>query len=101
VVTGTIYFAVNNEYTYLIWMCVSIWLEGGHFTLFPTVCGKLFGVHGPTTYSIGFFCFGSAALSGIFMEKVILRDVQKNFYIFIIICLAMQITALVLNWTLF
>jgi len=33
-VTGTIYFAVNNGYVYMLWMCMSIWLEGGHFTLF-------------------------------------------------------------------
>lgn len=98
-VTGTIYFAVNNGYWYMLWMCLSIWLEGGHFTLFPTVCGKLFGIHGPSVYAIGFVTFGFSSLSGILMEKVILGYV--GYLGVFLICLAMQVVALIMCWTMF
>jgi len=81
-------------------MCVSIWLEGGHFTLFPTVCGKLFGAHGPAVYSIGFATFGISSLLGIFVVKVLLGSVINYIGVFII-CVAMAVGALIINWTLF
>ena len=95
--TATIFFAVRNGYVYMLWMCVSIWLEGGHFTLFPTVCGKMFGIHGPAVYSIGFITFGVSSLSGIFVVKVLLGEVIGYFGVFMI-CLALEICALVITW---
>lgn len=99
-VSGTIYWAVRHRWWYLFWMCFSYWLEGGHFTLMPTVCGKLFGQHGPFVFSIGFICFGISSLSTVFVVKVLLGNIINYIGVFII-CLCFQVVSFVLLWTMF
>ena len=57
----------------------------------------MFGIHGPAVYSIGFITFGVSSLSGIFVVKVLLGEVIGYFGVFMI-CLALEIGALVITW---
>ncbi len=37
--SATIYFTRHQKYVYLIFVCLSQACEGGHFSMFPTICG--------------------------------------------------------------
>lgn len=43
VICFTIYFAAQNPTLYTIWICLSWSCEGGHFSIFPPLSGKLYG----------------------------------------------------------
>lgn len=39
----TMFVAIQNQVTYLIWICGALFCEGGHFTLVPNILKKIFG----------------------------------------------------------
>jgi len=88
IVTATMIFSVKTQATYFMSICLTLWLEGGHFTLFPTVCAKLFKNQGPTLYSLGFATFGLSCLTSILIVKVFLDKLVGYFGVFMI-CLGM------------
>ena len=100
IVTATIYWAVRVHWLYMIWVALSIFLEGGHFTLMPAVCGKVFGNQASQVFSIAFISFGIASLTGVFVVKVLLNKIIGYLGLFII-CLVFQVIALALLWLLF
>jgi len=55
-------FVLTNHYKamFFIWVCVIIFCEGGHFTLVPTACAKMFGEHAPLVFGFA-FSFGSVS----------------------------------------
>jgi len=74
-VAVTINWSVRNRYSYLVSICLTIWIEGGHFTTLPTVCGKLYGMKGTQVFTIIFWSFGLSSMSGVFVVKVLLHRV--------------------------
>ena len=44
VISLSIYSFRQDLYSYLILVCVAMACEGGHFTMFPTVCVEIFGI---------------------------------------------------------
>lgn len=72
---STFVFVSSNKPLFFIWVCIIIWCEGGHFTLVPTACAKLFGEHAAIVYGFA-FSFGSIPqiLSSI-MVKFFLNDI--------------------------
>lgn len=59
--------AVQNEGTYLLWVSLTYWIEGGHFTLIPAIYKKIFGDEGARVFGIGFSFLGIASLFQIAM----------------------------------
>ena len=54
----------------MIWVMVSYFCLGGHFTIFPTAAGYIFGNElGPKVYAIIFTGFGTTSLMGFFIAK--------------------------------
>jgi hypothetical protein len=53
--------AVQNEGTYLIWVAITYWCEGGHFTLAPAIYKKIFGDEGSRVFGLGFTFLGFAS----------------------------------------
>lgn len=39
----TMFVAVSNKTTYMLWICGALFCEGGHFTLVPNVLKKIYG----------------------------------------------------------
>ena len=81
-------YSVKSKGTYFVSICLTLWLEGGHFTIFPTMCAKLFGSQGPALYSIGFMTFGCSCLTSILIVKVFLNKIVGYFGVFMI-CICM------------
>lgn len=73
--------------------------EGGHFTLVPTLCAKLFGEHAAIVYGIA-FSFGSIAqiVSSVFV-KFFLKDI--GFETFFYVSAALSVVSLVILVLLF
>lgn len=87
---------------YLIWVCVALLCEGGHFVIFPVLCLKVFGVEiGAKVYSL-ILLFGIAfANLTQFWINLVFRPMigyENEFYIFLgfttisfLICLSNKI----------
>lgn len=100
VICLTIYWAVNYKWLYLVFCCLSMTLEGGHFTLMPIIYGRLFKNQGTMMFTIGFACFGFSSLMGIFVVKFLL-DVVIGYLGIFLICAALQAGALAILWIFF
>ena len=55
---STLVLVRDSKALYLIWVSMIVWAEGGHFSLVPTICAKLFGKHAPIVYGVA-FSFGA------------------------------------------
>ena len=69
---------------FFIWVCVLISCEGGHFTLLPTICAKLFGENAAYVYGFAFSFCGLANFISVLLIHFILNDVgyATFFYMF-------------------
>ena len=57
----------------MIWILLSFLFYGGHFSIFPTVTAKLYGVQtGSKVYSIVFTGFACTTIIGVVLSKVII-----------------------------
>lgn len=44
IILGLTYsFAAKSKYMYATWVCLSVWCEGGHFTLVPNILKIIYG----------------------------------------------------------
>jgi hypothetical protein len=60
------YFA-SSHVGYAVIVFLSLSCMGGHYSLWPTVTMKVFGLkYGPDIYSIMFYSFGTTAMLGLF-----------------------------------
>lgn len=76
--------AISESYVcYFIWICVLIWLEGGHFVLLPTITAKLFPDHRAAVYSYAFSLNGMANLLAIILIRFTLASVGFSFYFYV------------------
>jgi hypothetical protein len=53
--------AASNKWWYALWVCLSVWCEAGHFTIFPNVLKKIYGDIAASLY--GVFMSFTGALS--------------------------------------
>jgi MFS transporter, OFA family, oxalate/formate antiporter len=64
---------------YLIWICASFFCLGGHFSMFPTVTSRLYGVvTGSEVYGILFTAFSAATISGRIISDLLLDTYGYN-----------------------
>lgn len=84
----------TSYYTYLMYVCLSLFCLGSHVTLFPTLCTKAFGIDvGRRIYPYIYQCFSASSLAQYFIYKYIdKREVGPLFTVFG----SMSIIALVL-----
>ncbi|CAI2367819.1 unnamed protein product [Moneuplotes crassus] len=63
------------KFLYLIWVLISFSTLGGHFSMIPTLCAKIFGPNtGGKIFGFIFTGFGSATLIGWFLTKAVSHD---------------------------
>ena len=66
---------------YLIWVSMIVWAEGGHFSLVPTICAKLFGKHAPIVYGVAFSFGATPQILSSVMVRFFLKDIgYESFY---------------------
>jgi OFA family oxalate/formate antiporter-like MFS transporter len=69
---------------YFIWVCILIWLEGGHFVLLPTVIAKLFPDYRAYVYGVAFSLNGMANLLAVILIRFTLTLVGGfGFYLYV------------------
>lgn len=100
IVSTVLYWSARNRIAYLICVSLTIWIEGGHFTTLPTVCGFLYDAKGSQVFTIVFLAFGVSSMTGVFFAKVLLEKVFSYLTIFLI-CAAMSAVSLILLHTMF
>lgn len=61
---ATITFVAEVDALFFIWVCLTMGLEGGQFSIFPAFCMKIFGHKvGAVIYGIVFIAFALANLN--------------------------------------
>ena len=66
---STIEFAVQSRTTFMIWICMMLFTEGGHFTIMPTVMRTIYGDSATAIYGIIFSFTGLANIMIMFIVK--------------------------------
>jgi predicted MFS family arabinose efflux permease len=66
-------FVNENKTLYAIWISLSYFFFGGHFSIFPTVTVRIFGNQtGPKVYALIYTGFAFATIIGVVLSKVII-----------------------------
>ena len=60
---------------FLIWVSLTFYCEGGHFTLAPAIYKKLFGDEGSRVFAYGFSFIGFASLVMIVLVQVLFEKI--------------------------
>ena len=63
----TIKFATQHKSTYLAWVCLMMFTEGGHFTIIPNALKNIFGDQATSVYGCIFTYTGISSLMMIFI----------------------------------
>ena len=70
---------------YMIWICASFFCLGGHFSMFPTVTSRLYGVvTGSEVYGILFTSFSFATIGGRVLSDLLLDTYGYNIIFYIL-----------------
>jgi hypothetical protein len=88
--------AVQNEGTYLLWVSLTYWIEGGHFTLIPAIYKKIFGDDGARVFGIGFSFLGIASIFqiGLISTLAPYLGIGGFYYLFGVFCIVSLILLL-------
>lgn len=73
--------------------------EGGHFSIVPTACARLFGEHAATVYGIAFTFVGVTQIASGILVKLFLQDF--GFAAFYYLGSILSVISLVILLTLF
>lgn len=79
---------------FLIWVSLTFYCEGGHFTLAPAIYKKLFGEEGSRVFACGFSFIGIASLVMIVMVELFFKRI--GFEGFIVMFGGFNLVALIL-----
>ena len=86
-------YASETRGRFLVWVCLMLFTEGGHFTLIPNVLKALFGETATQIYALIFTFTG---LSALFMIGIVRSDFGHNYEQVFKLSSMMSIIALVL-----
>lgn len=75
VLAFTFSLVINSKPLFMIWVAIAFWVEGGHFTLAPTVYKKLFGAEGTRVFGFGFTFVGLASILKLMTMKALLESI--------------------------
>ena len=69
--SASIYFVRKHPTVYVIWVCCTYLCYGGHFSMFPTLTARIFGLrHGGQIFTIMFFALCISSLFGFVLVQV-------------------------------
>ena len=67
----TIPLVATNRALYATWVSLTLFCEGGHFTLVPNVIRKIYGEQATFLYGIMFFYSGASSLMMIGLQSAV------------------------------
>jgi OFA family oxalate/formate antiporter-like MFS transporter len=83
-VAFTMPFARMFPLLYLIWICLTFVTLGGQFSIFPTLCGKIYGPRtGSLIYSVLYSGFMLSVFLGLIFTRLLLNSLGYNFIIYL------------------
>lgn len=72
VVSSSIYFFRDNAGVYIAWVTLSYFCEGAHFSMFPVVAAKVFGIkNGGTIFTIIYFAVPITATISLILSTYV------------------------------
>lgn len=82
-ISCTLWNVKDNNFLYPLWISLSFLCEGGHFSMFPTVTAKIFGIQfGGQIFTMMFFFISLSSTSGFLLANYVKQiDHQTMFYI--------------------
>ena len=83
VIATTYYFAAKSEVMFASWIWLTIWCEGGHFTIVPNILKIIYGKHATSLYGIMFFYTG---LCNTLILVLMQTRLAHDYIIFWLIC---------------
>lgn len=84
VLAFSIYFIVKlNKILYVVWIALTQASLGAHFTIFPFVTAKIFGIQsGGLLYSLIFNGFTIGSLAGFIIQTYLLASIGQELFLF-------------------
>ena len=83
VLSLTISFTNSNEFLYFVWVCASLFCEGGHFTLLPAVSRKIFGRRASDILGLFLIFPGMASILSSVLVAYFLKELHYTFFYFL------------------
>jgi len=70
----------SSKGLYMIWIILSYFFYGGHYSIFPTVTARIYGpVTGSKVYPIIFSGFAISTVFGVVLAKVLIPSLEKRY----------------------
>lgn len=68
--------------TFIVYVSILLFIEGGHFTLMPIMLARMFGDHAATVYGFGFSFAGLANIISLTLTTFVFHDhIEACYYI--------------------
>ena len=80
-VSLTMFVAIQSKLSYIIWICIGLFCEGGHFTIVPNTLKQIFGDQATSLYGIMLTYTGLSSLVMIGLLETTLSDDYLAFYL--------------------
>ena len=78
----TIQLAVSSQTMYIVWVCLMMFTEGGHFTIIPSAIKQIFGEGATSVYGCIFTYTGVSSLMMIFVVNSHFGENYDQVFIF-------------------
>lgn len=76
-VSCSIYYVRKDPVLYVIWVALAFLCEGGHFSMYPTACVKLFGIQeGGQIFTVMFLITPLSSLLGLLIVETGGEDIN-------------------------
>lgn len=89
----TYYFAAKSRVLFALWVWLTIWCEGGHFTLVPNILKIIYGKHATSLYGVVFVYTG---LCGTLMIGILRTRLSHEYIIFWMLTGGLSICSLII-----
>ena len=83
ILSGLISFTNSNKLVYFIFVCLSLFCEGGHFTLVPAVTRTIFGKKASDVYGILLIYVGVSNVVSSILVNLLLKKLGYQFFYFL------------------
>lgn len=82
----------ETKTTYALWVWLSVWCEGGHFTLFPNILKIIYGKHATRMYGV---LYSYCAVTSLLMIYLLQTDLGQAYIWFWVLGGCLSIISLV------
>ena len=95
----TMFVAVKSRTTYLVWICLALFAEGGHFTIVPNTLKKIYGAQATSLYGVMLTYTGITSLVMVGLLETQLSKKYLQFYFITAGCSLLALLLLLFAFT--